>query len=209
MRLPLGPFAILFLVGCGGSASPAGSTTPPETPDAAVPDVYVPNYGSNDAPDATPAPVDAGPPMALCQDLSNVGTGDFVYERGGRAPKLNADIEIARQGTSCGGGPYWEMQLRTDGKVLLDLSDGTIRCHLESSASAAAVNDGNMHEVEMLRLNGTLTLSIDGRNAAMPCAVSFGKLAPLSYLVDPCVDGGTDFGVPPPFTLDAGECGYP
>jgi len=185
----------------GSDASDAPSTAPDSSP-----------AGQADPPDCGGVLVpinasDSGPSTSCgCLDFSNVGTGDFDFDYPVMT-SLTTDATFAHQRASC-AAPYWDVRMLATGKVVADLDDGTTQCHLESTV---AINDGQeMHMVTLRRVNGTLTLHVDGVGPSAPCAVSFGPLAPYSFEADPCLDGGAVLVEDDPRARDAGPiCGFP
>jgi hypothetical protein len=176
-------------MGTGGASTDAASDLEQTTDADVVRDVAIEGDhpvvrdGSDEAPDRA---ADAGRDAATCvngiMDLSNVGTGDFhisfriVTTQPGWAALLN-------QRSACNFVVFWDIR-QADGNVTIETGANTIYQDIRSTTK---VNDGGLHDVEVARVSGALTIRIDGAiSGAGPSTASLGTLAPLRVGSDIC-----------------------
>jgi hypothetical protein len=130
----------------------------------------------------------AAPPCV--QDLSGVSTGTFRVSFTVQTSQAGWVALINQRGDCNTGVPFWQVRL-SDGNVVVETDDA--RGHYARVASAgAAVNDGLPHVVLVQRVQGTLSVTIDGAVVASGASASdLTALPPLEVRQDPCtrVDG--------------------
>lgn len=144
-------------------------TAPPPKPDAA------PEAGAD---------AHVGRDAAGCSnDLSDIGTAGFHIAftlrttQSGRAALLN-------QRSTCAAGKFWDLRF-SSGKLEFeadDVSNDTVLL-----GTGPDLNDGATHTIDVTRVAGTITITIDGApQGSTSSSVSFGPLPALATGVDVC-----------------------
>jgi hypothetical protein len=162
-----------------------------------------------DATDAT----DAGCPSEGLGDLSNIGTGDFHISFVITTTQ-NAWAALVNQRAMCSGALiFWDIrECTTRGNIGSCPVDGALVVETDDSAhkysscyTAKGIADGKPHLVELARISGLLTVSIDGaQSASTNSPASFGALAPVKIDTDVCV--GVDQTTVPSVGTLSGLC---
>jgi hypothetical protein len=135
----------------------------------------------------------AAPSAPSCvADLSNVSTGSFHIAFTLKTTQAGS-VALLNQRAACGATPYWDIRL-SNGNVLVETDDGITDGGTRDFVTTlgAAVNDGLPHAILVERVQGTLTVFVDGAKAGSTMSLSnFGSLPPLEAGKDPCdnVDG--------------------
>jgi hypothetical protein len=119
-------------------------------------------------------------------DLSGVGTGDFQISFVVDTAQTGW-VALLNQRGICNHGVFWDARM-SDGRVQMETDDGT---NYTSLLSPKVVNDGVEHSILITRVNGTLSIIIDGAvTASAASAASFTSLPPLATGTDVCVGLG-------------------
>ncbi len=170
-----------------------------EPQDGAVADV------SADGPDPSDGS-DGGP--GCVTDLSNVGTGDFHVRFSIRTTATPAvAMAVVNQRPACGTSTLWDVRMEPSGTLAAETDDGSVPGHY-GVFSLASVNDGASHHVDVARLSGVLSITIDGAASGAAADVdALGSLPPLLVGSDVCdfADAGGD-GTSPLVGAVTGVC---
>jgi hypothetical protein len=154
----------------------------PDTPTEVPP----PDSGPTDAAANQDAEANGGCDSAACackDDLSNIGTADF-HIAFTMSTTLAGTAALANQRSLCSPGVWWDIRL-TSGAVSIEMDDGKSLAMLSSTGKT--VNDGQAHDIAVMRVAGTVTISIDGASAGSLAAVaSFTQLPPVKLKTDVC-----------------------
>src|SRR5262249_54273423 len=146
-----------------------------------------------DVNDATSA--DAADSSVVCsQDLSNIGTGDFLITFA--LYTTNTTLTgVVNQRATCGRSMYWDIRTLPGSYIQIETDDGT---HYAVAYAYGVLNNGGVHYIRASRVAGVLSISIDGAppsadGGSVPSTTSFGALAPLKGGLNVCdgLDGGT------------------
>lgn len=141
---------------------------------------------------------DAGsdaPSSSCTGDLSNISSGDFQISFSILTTQTT-DIAVLNQRSMCGSGDFWDVRV-VGGTVSLE-TDAVIDGSADDASitGCTLVNDGLTHQVVLQRINGVLTLYVDGFVDAtgVNSTASWGSLAALATGTDVCVgsDGTMD-----------------
>lgn len=169
--------------------------------DSAEREAQASESGGQDAPAEAPqdAPVEApqdspADAPACLGNLSNTGTADFHISLSVSTAQTG-QTALVNQRNRCGHGMFWDIRLAS-GAVHVETDDGVTQYVLLVS-TGALVNDGKFHDLEVARVAGALTISIDGTGSGSASSpTSFGVLPPIAIGTDPC---DTDAGQTVPF----------
>lgn len=135
-------------------------------------------------------PLDSGAPEAeagrtCVTDLSGVGAGDFSIAFDIRTTATAAS-SVLSQRSVCGTSTFWDVQTSTAGGISVETDDGTTAGDA-LLYSLASVNDGAAHHVDVARLAGVLSITIDGSaSGATADTGSLGPMAPLRVGTSAC-----------------------
>jgi hypothetical protein len=160
------------------------SSEPPRSPGDAS------NEASNDASnDASDGRADAARDAAACvngtRDLSNVGTGDFHISFRIATTQVGW-VALLNQRSMCFFDVLWDIREAPDGTISVELDDGT-NANYRSVKSPVKIDDGNLHDVEVARVSGMMTIQIDGvPTVTAASAVSLGMMPALRIGTDIC-----------------------
>jgi hypothetical protein len=122
------------------------------------------------------------------EDLSSISTGSFHVSFTVQTTQAGSVALVNQRGT-CDLQPYWDVRLE-NGNVQAETDDGGTFYHVTTSGTL--VNDGQPHAILVERVQGTLSIFIDGVQSASTSSLSgFAKLPPFEVGLDPCdnVDG--------------------
>ncbi|HEY4117716.1 MAG TPA: hypothetical protein VGM56_07670, partial [Byssovorax sp.] len=124
-------------------------------------------------------------PPGCTGDLSNIGTGDFHVSFDVATSQPDAQIAIVNQRSVCSHDFFWDVHFGVGGVVEVETDhDGADYTAL---LGTRAVNDGATHHVEVARVAGSLTLTIDGvLDGSAASAASLDALPPLAVRTDVC-----------------------
>ena len=123
-------------------------------------DVYFASGPWGDAFDFQPAFPDGNATITFDTNVGNFSTNNFAVDFFIRIPAFNGTF-IPEPTTIMGKGAVFEIGVLANGTINLALAnnDGT---EVVSLRTLEQVNDGNFHEVTVMRNSGTLSLYIDG-----------------------------------------------
>lgn len=125
------------------------------------------------------------PPRSDCTgDLSNVGAGDFHVTFDVATTQQDGQVAIANQRAACAEGTFWDAHLASGAIEVETDDDGGAYTAL---VGTRVIDDGASHHVEIARVAGSLTLTIDGvLDGTALSAASLPALAPLAARTDVC-----------------------
>jgi laminin G domain protein len=160
--------------------SPPDTSIPDVTPDAVTVVVAPPDTGTVIHVDANP-PGDGAP--VCSNDLSNIGTGNFVISIELRTTESGL-AALVNQRASCSSSAYWDLRL-SSGELRFESDDGTNYTNLTSTGPE--IDDGAPHTILVQRVDETVTIYVDGNaSGAAASRASFGALPSLAQESDPC-----------------------
>lgn len=185
----------LVCAACGGSPFTSLPDPPPNSP--SPPPSALPDGGGDAAGRSGDGGAGSLPPCACLGDLSGVGLGDFTIGFTVRTSMRFGEpgyAALLNQRSSCDAShPGWDVLMRSDGTVGLQIYDGS-NVFDDAKLEGAAVNDGAEHRVVLRRTGGgsVVVMTVDGRGGALlgepPEALS-GTLAPLDTGQEPICAG--------------------
>jgi hypothetical protein len=119
------------------------------------------------------------------RDLSNIGTGDFHISF--RVATTQAGwVALLNQRSTCFYDLFWDIREAPDGTISVELDDRT-STNYRSVKSPVKINDGNLHDIEVARVSGMMTIQIDGAPSVTGAsAVSLGAMPALRIGTDIC-----------------------
>ncbi|HXI58602.1 MAG TPA: hypothetical protein VNO55_21185 [Polyangia bacterium] len=132
---------------------------------------------------------DAARDAAACvngtRDLSSVGTGDFHISF--RVATIQTGwVALLNQRSMCFFDILWDIREAPDGTISVELDDGT-NANYRAVKSPVKINDGNLHDIEVSRVAGMMTIQIDGASTVTAAsAVSLGMMPALRIGTDVC-----------------------
>jgi hypothetical protein len=129
---------------------------------------------------------------ACADEISNIGTANFWISFT-LASTQTGWMSLVNQRTVCAGGMFWDIRM-DDGYIVVETDDGMFDSDggwLENPrttlTSSVAANDGVAHCIVVQRVEGVLSLAIDGLLVGeAPSVTSFAALAPLAVGIDVC-----------------------
>ncbi|MEA2699316.1 MAG: hypothetical protein QOI66_3587 [Myxococcales bacterium] len=132
---------------------------------------------------------DAARDAAACvngtRDLSSIGTGDFHISFR-VATTQTGWVALLNQRRTCFYDVFWDIREAPDGTISAELDDST-SANYRSVKSPVKINDGNLHDVEVARVSGMMTIQIDGvLSGTGAAAVSLGAMPALRIGTDIC-----------------------
>jgi hypothetical protein len=186
--------------GVAGGASGAAGSPPDARPEDARP------AGGDGSGGAADTAHDAAPCVNGVTDLSNIGTGDFHISFR-VATTQTGWVALLNQRSTCYFGMYWDISqcgagvACPEGALIVQTDDTpTSSATYQTVHSTATINDGNLHDVEVARVSGVLTIQIDGAvSGTGPSAASLGAMPALRIGTSVCGAANS-----PPFAAFAG-----
>lgn len=94
--------------------------------------------------------------------LGNFGTSDFTAEAWIKTTGTPGDQPIISKRTNCGCENFWNILVRSNGTIHVELYEDSGCGNGAVFTSSATVNDGNWHHVALTRAGNTYTIYVDG-----------------------------------------------
>lgn len=166
---------------------------PASVADAALPAVVV-DAGLAETVDAA-APTVAHGAGSCANDLSNIGNGPFRIAFTLTTTQVGHASILAQRGI-CDYSPFWNVHAffpaedgaaPTAAALIMESDDDTRATNHSVAEAPVTLNDGEPHQVVITRLNGRLTVDVDGSETTADARAAFGPLAPLSRGTDVCM----------------------